>query len=228
MTAVRVVLGHGASGTAASMRPWVDGLRAHGLDAAAIDLPRGRTDAAVAVFEKAIVDASGAPSAEADGGSSAEAAGAGSSGEAGGAPFAIQEPPPAATAFVVAGGHSFGGRVASLAAARLFDDTGRVAAGRVHGDRVAGLLLLSYPLHRPGDPDGWRERTAHWPSLRCPVLLLSGESDPFARLGLLREAVALLPNGRLVAYPRVGHGLRPVFDDAFSEAAAFLASIGRP
>ena len=39
---VRIVLGHGASGTAASMSPYVDGLRARGLAADAIDLRRGK------------------------------------------------------------------------------------------------------------------------------------------------------------------------------------------
>src|SRR5512135_3896080 len=73
----------------------------------------------------------------------------------------------------VIGGHSFGGRVASLLAAE---------------QPVAGLLLLSYPLHRPGHPEQWDSRTDHWPAIGCPVLLLSGESDPFARIELLRRA----------------------------------------
>ncbi len=172
----RIVLGHGASGTAAGMRPWVDGLRDLGLDARAIDLPRGRAERAVPVFLAAI------------------------SGDAG----------------VVPGGHSFGGRVASLAVARAFE----------LGDRgAAGLVLLSYPLHPPGRPDRWADRTAHWPALTLPVLLLSGESDPFARLPLLREAVARLPDARLVTYPRVGHGLLPVLADALPEIDAFIRSL---
>lgn len=171
-----VILGHGASGTAASMRPWVEGLAALKIAAVAVDLPRGRTERAVAVFDAAMAAASGAP---------------------------------------VLGGHSFGGRVASLAAARRLEE----------GESVAGVLLLSYPLHRPGDPDGWAERTKHWLRLRCPVLLLSGESDPFARLDRLRQAVGLLPDGRLVTYPHVGHGLAPVFDDAVARAAEFVASL---
>jgi len=118
---------------------------------------------------------------------------------------------------VVLGGHSFGGRVASLAAAR----------GLAEGRCVGGLLLLSYPLHRPGRPETWRERTAHWPALSCPVLLLSGEADPFARLPLLREAVGRLPNARLVTYPRVGHGLLPVLDEAVSAAVGFISSLRR-
>jgi len=117
---------------------------------------------------------------------------------------------------VVAGGHSFGGRVASLAVAN------RLASGDA---RVAGLVLLSYPLHRPGQHQTWADRTAHWRRLRLPVLLLSGESDPFARLDLLREAVELLPDGQLVTYPRVAHGLGPVLDDAADRAAAFIRAL---
>ena len=36
----RCYLGHGASGTAASMAPFVEGLRARGIDATAVDLPK--------------------------------------------------------------------------------------------------------------------------------------------------------------------------------------------
>jgi predicted alpha/beta-hydrolase family hydrolase len=115
---------------------------------------------------------------------------------------------------LVVGGHSYGGRVASLA-----------AAGPL-GGRAVALVCLSYPLHAPGRPDTWRARTERWPSIGCPVLLLSGESDPFARLDLLREAVELLPSATLVTYPRVGHGLRPVMDDALGRVASFLDAVG--
>jgi len=170
-----VILGHGASGNATSMAPWVDGLRRRGIEARAIDLPRRRAEEAVDAF--------------------------------------LSEVHPAVLS--VLGGHSFGGRVSSLAGARL------LAEGRP----MAGLVLLSYPLHRPGHPDGWEERTAHWPDLACPVILLSGESDPFARIGLLREAVQRLPSAELVTYPRLGHGLLPVLDDAIDRVATFLASL---
>lgn len=110
----------------------------------------------------------------------------------------------------VVGGHSFGGRVASLLAA---------------AQPVAGLLLFSYPLHRPGHPEQWEERTAHWERIACPVLLLSGASDPFARIAILRRAVRRLPQAELVTYPGVGHGVRPVLDDALDRAAAWLAGL---
>jgi uncharacterized protein len=112
---------------------------------------------------------------------------------------------------VAVGGQSYGGRVASLAAAE--PDT-----------NYAGLVLFSYPLHLPGKPDTLR--TEHWPAIRCPVLLLSGEADPFARIELLRAAVPLLRNAELVTYPGLGHTLKPVLDDALDRTAVFLRALG--
>jgi len=166
------------------MAPWVEGLGRQGIEAVAIDLPRGRAENAIEAFLEAI-----------------DAVGSVNSGKPS----------------VIVGGHSFGGRMASLAAARVLD----------RGGSIAGLLLLCYPLHRPGHPETWQERTAHWPALTCPVLLLSGESDPFARLDLLREAIGRLPDARLVTYPRVGHGLGPVLDEAVVTSAEFIRSLPR-
>ena len=115
-------------------------------------------------------------------------------------------PPSAETAI---GGQSFGGRVASL-----------IAAEHEYG----ALVLLSYPLHAPGSPERWDERTSHWPRITCPVLLLSGDRDPFARIGLLRDAVRRLPSAELIVYPGVGHGIGPVFEEALDEVAAFVKS----
>ncbi|MEA2621327.1 MAG: uncharacterized protein QOH61_237 [Chloroflexota bacterium] len=157
------------------MRPHVDGLRARGFEAAAIDLPKRRAEDAVPAY-------------------------LGASGE--GPDVAI-------------GGHSYGGRVASLLAAGIDG----------HEHDFGALILLSYPVHRPGHPE-WEPRTRHWEQIRCPVLFLSGESDPFARIELLREAVAArLPSARLVTYPRLGHGLLPVLDDALDQVAAFLRDL---
>src|SRR2546428_1729968 len=49
---MRVVLGHGASGNAASMKPYVVGFKRRGIDAIAVDLPRGGAEKAVPVFIK--------------------------------------------------------------------------------------------------------------------------------------------------------------------------------
>ena len=175
MTASRptLVLGHGASGSAATLATHVAGLRARGIDARAVDLPRGRAERAVPVFAALLAEAPG----------------------------------------IAVGGHSFGGRVASLAAADACD------AGRP----PLALVLFSYPLHAPGRPEAWDDRTAHWPRITCPVLLLAGTSDPFAGQALLERAVAeRLPGAELVTYPRLGHTLAPVLEDALDRVAAFV------
>jgi predicted alpha/beta-hydrolase family hydrolase len=119
-------------------------------------------------------------------------------------PVFVQKVPAGA----IAGGHSYGGRVASMAAVQV---------------RFAALVLLSYPLHRPGHPEDLR--TEHWPKIDCPVLLLSGESDPFARVDLLRNSLHLLKKGQLVTFPGVGHGLLPVIDAAMDRLAEFVRGL---
>lgn len=103
------------------------------------------------------------------------------------------------------GGHSFGGRMASMLAAE---------------QAVKALVLLSYPLHRPGHPE--ELRTSHWARIECPVLFLSGDRDPFAKIDLLRREVRGLRNAQLVVYPGLGHGLLSVREDAAARIAAFL------
>lgn len=106
---------------------------------------------------------------------------------------------------VIGGGQSFGGRVASMAA--------------VEAD-FGGLVLFSYPLHRPGFTD--QLRIAHLASIRCPTLFLSGDRDPFARLELLERYVNLVPRSELVIFKGQGHGLLAVLDDALDAAARFI------
>ncbi len=154
------------------MRPHIDGLRQRGIEATAIDLPKGRAERAVPVYAQR-----------------------------------LRELGPA-----VIGGHSYGGRVASMVAASGASD-------------VRGLVLLSYPLHRPGHPE--ELRTEHWPSIHCPALFLSGDADPFARSELLREATASIQGAELVIYRRAGHGLGESLDDALDQLAAFVERVGR-
>ena len=169
---LRCFLGHGASGSAASMTPYVNGLQTRGIAATAIDLPRRRAEDAIPAFHQVVP----------------------------------REP------WVVVGGQSYGGRVASLAAAEP-------------GAPYAALVLFSYPLHPPGAAEKAEARMAHWPRIRCPVLLLSGEADPFAKLDLLRAAVPRLGGlAELVTYPRLGHTLKPVLDDVLDRVAAFLST----
>jgi len=91
------------------------------------------------------------------------------------------------------GGHSYGGRQASILASE--------APGLVDG-----LLLLSYPLHPPGKPA--QLRTAHFPELRTPVIFVHGSRDPFGSLEELRQAIALIPaETRLIQLEGAGHEL---------------------
>jgi predicted alpha/beta-hydrolase family hydrolase len=171
MGAMRVVLAHGASGNAASMRPWVDGLKRQGIEARAIDLPVRKAEDAIDAYR------------------------------------AAAEPGPD----VVIGGQSYGGRVASLLAAEP-------------DSPVAGLVLLCYPLHPPGKPD--QLRADHLSLIRCPVLMLSGESDPFARIELLRTTISReLPGARLVTYSGVGHSLRSIVDETVTQIAGFVSGL---
>jgi len=79
---------------------------------------------------------------------------------------------------IFAGGHSYGGRqTAMLAATRL--------------GLARALLLLSYPLHPPNQPEN--KRTAFFPDLLVPVLFVHGTRDPFASLEELRDAMTLIP-----------------------------------
>lgn len=152
---------------AASLARHVDGLRARGVAATALDLPRGSAERAAPVFA------------------------------------AVAGPD------VVAGGHSFGGRAASLAAAAR------------HAE-FAGLLLFGFPLAGRAD-----ERTAHFPRIRCPVLVLNGEADELAPIEVLREKVALLPRGRLVSFPGAGHRLEGALEAALDAAADFVHVLAR-
>ena len=112
---------------------------------------------------------------------------------------------------VAIGGHSFGGRVASLAAAEP--------------TRTRGSCCSATRCIHPDRPNGPTRGSHIGPTSRAPVLLLSGESDPFAKIDLLRAAVPRLANAELVTYPRLGHTLKPVLADALDRAAAFLRGL---
>ena len=113
---LRCFLGHGASGTAASMTPFVEGLRARGFVADAIELPRRKAEDALPAFHEQV---------------------------------------PAA-ADVVVGGHSFGGRVASLAAAEpgapyaaLICSLPAPSARPAGADRGPHRALAGHPMPGP-------------------------------------------------------------------------------
>jgi predicted alpha/beta-hydrolase family hydrolase len=79
---------------------------------------------------------------------------------------------------VIAGGHSYGGRMTSMV----------IAEGAA---AVDVLMLFSYPLHPPGKPE--RARTDHLPRITVPTVFTHGTADPFGRIDELRPAAALIP-----------------------------------
>jgi predicted alpha/beta-hydrolase family hydrolase len=94
---------------------------------------------------------------------------------------------------VYLGGHSYGGRQASMLAAS-------------EPGLVERLLLLSYPLHPPQRPD--ELRTAHFPRLKTPGLFVHGACDGFGTLAEMEEALKLIPAPtELVPMPGAGHEL---------------------
>ena len=114
------------------------------------------------------------------------------------------------------GGHSYGGRQASMLLAT------EPALAR-------GLLLQSYPLHPPGRPDNLR--TAHLPQLRVPTLFVHGLTDAFASAAELESARALIPGKTHVLSINGGHDLRWAKRRSGSDlperiAAAFLELVG--
>jgi uncharacterized protein len=93
----------------------------------------------------------------------------------------------------VVGGRSYGGRVASMAVAEGLD--------------AAGLLLYSYPLHRPGNSS--EPRVAHWPQILVPSLFLEGTHDPFCDLEVFnRHLLELGIKARVHVVEGGDHSLR--------------------
>src|SRR5579864_4341909 len=91
------------------------------------------------------------------------------------------------------GGHSYGGRQGSMLAAE-------------QPQLVAGLLLLSYPLHPPRKPA--ELRTAHFPQLKTPSLFVHGGRDPFGSHDEMKSSLALIPaRTMLLEIEAAGHEL---------------------
>lgn len=90
-----------------------------------------------------------------------------------------------------AAGKSYGGRMASMAAA-----DGVIAP--------AGLVYLGYPLHQPGKPE--RPRSEHLVRIDVPQLFVSGANDPFVQpVEQLEAVVAECPSARVEWVDGGGH-----------------------
>jgi len=94
---------------------------------------------------------------------------------------------------IILGGHSYGGRQASM----LMAEDPSVADA---------LLLLSYPLHPPKKLHD--VRTGHLHALHLPTMFVHGSSDPFGTMEEMENALKLIPGPTvLVPIEKAGHDL---------------------
>lgn len=171
-----VVLAHGAGGNrdAAILRGYADEFAERGIAVARIDLPyRQRRPKGPPSPSTAAADRDGIATA------CARFRGC-------------------STGPLIVGGHSYGGRQASML----------VAEDPSHAD---GLFLSSYPLHPPGQPE--RMRTEHLPSITVPTLVIHGSTDPFATPEELAAAVALIDAPTEIVTVKAPHSLNPARTD---------------
>jgi len=125
---------------------------------------------------------------------------------------------------LIAGGHSYGGRMTSMV----------VAAKEANVDV---LTLFSYPLHPPGNrrrppPPAGRPafaRTQHLPDIPVPTVFTHGTSDPFGSPDEVRAAAALIAAPtRIVEITGARHDLGSATLDVPGLAvAATLGLLGR-
>jgi predicted alpha/beta-hydrolase family hydrolase len=113
---------------------------------------------------------------------------------------------------LLAGGHSFGGRMTST------------AASESPLDGVAGLVFFAFPLHLPGKPD--TKRAVHLSQVTVPMLFLSGTRDDLAHLDLLQPVCKKLgKRATLHLLDTADHGFRTLKrsrkteEDVFAEMA---------
>jgi uncharacterized protein len=96
-------------------------------------------------------------------------------------------------AALVIGGRSMGGRIASQVVA-------------ADPDGVAGLLLLGYPLHPPGQPE--KPRTRHLGDIRIPALFVQGSRDVFGTPEELAPVIGGIKGASLFVLDSADHALK--------------------
>lgn len=108
---------------------------------------------------------------------------------------------------LVIGGRSMGGRMCSMAVADTDDPL-----------KVAGLVLVSYPLHPPGKPE--KLRTEHLGSINVPTLCVSGTKDTFGTPDELTHHLSGVPGGVTWEWmDKKGHDLKGC-DDALADVVS--------
>jgi uncharacterized protein len=110
------------------------------------------------------------------------------------------------------GGHSYGGRQASMVTA---EEPGL----------VDGLFLMSYPLHPPSKP--LDVRTSHFGALRTPALFVHGSKDPFGSAEEMQDALKMISAKTLLKVIKgAGHDLGRGKFPAAETAQSFVDFIG--
>jgi uncharacterized protein len=116
---------------------------------------------------------------------------------------------------ILAGGHSFSGRMTST------------AASEAPLEGVEALVFFAFPLHPAGEPA--TKRADHLSQVTVPTLFLSGTRDALAELDLLRPVVAGLGGlGTLHLLDTADHSFkilkrtRQSKEDVFAEMASVL------
>lgn len=117
---------------------------------------------------------------------------------------------------VVMGGRSMGGRMTTMVAADV-DGGGPIA-------RLAGLVLICYPLHPPGKPENLR--VEHLADLTVPCLFISGTKDPFGTPEELTRWTATIPAPVEHLWIEGGrHDLRGADDRIATAIADFVSTV---
>ncbi len=110
---------------------------------------------------------------------------------------------------LLAGGHSFGGRMTST------------AASESPLDGAQGLVFFSFPLHQPGKPD--TKRADHLSAVTVPMLFLSGTRDEMATPNLLQSVCKkLVKRATLHPLDTADHGFRILKRSRKSEEDVFV------
>lgn len=110
---------------------------------------------------------------------------------------------------LILGGHSYGGRQASMLVAE-------------NPEFADGLLLTSYPLHPPGKPE--RMRTEHLPGITIPTVIVHGRSDAFGTSDEMAAAATLFGGPvHVVEVDKADHSLRPERSGVAALTAAAVA-----
>ncbi len=113
---------------------------------------------------------------------------------------------------IAIGGRSMGGRAASMSIAE--------------GLEVAGLLLLSYPLHPTGKPE--KLRVDHFGELDLPVLLVQGTKDSFGTPAEFQKHLQKIPGTLSEVWltgPGSGHDPKNHDDEIIAAITDWLITI---